>query len=562
MSTPSALLADELTSAIFDANPVAATLLGIRDRDDRLPDLSEAGDETFRAKVRDIAARAEEAATPGTHLGEDTVTLAVVRAHARVELDQLDARAVEYTVTDTFHAPAFGLLMMLPMTPLTEPAHADGYLARLAGIPAVLEATAERHRAGLAAGRTPVRRLADAAVAYLGRVLADPDGDPLHRPQPPDNGSPGASTFVERRDRLINEVVHPALARYRDLLATEVAPRGRPDERAGACWLPEGDEIYFRLVRAHTTTGRTPDELHQIGIDLVAELRDEYSMIGSRAFGTADTSTIFDRLRTDPALRWRDGSEMLAASRTATERAVRAVPAWFGHTLSRPCTVEAVPPAEAPGAEAAYYVPPALDGGRPGTYFVNTYGARERGRHTCEATSFHEAVPGHHLQMTVAQKLTDLPLLRRLIPFGAYAEGWALYAERLADEMGLYSGDLARLGMLTKDSTRAARLVVDSGLHAKGWSRQQAVGYLRANTPLSEEEVATETDRYLAAPGQALAYMVGRLEIQHLRAEAERRLGPRFSLRGFHTAVLNRGSLPLNVLAQVVRAWPGDPPIT
>jgi uncharacterized protein (DUF885 family) len=562
ISTPHQL-ADELADAIFDANPPAATILGVSDRDARLPDLSEAGDDAFRARLTDIAARADAAggggrggSCDGSCDGEDAVTLAVVRAQAQVELDHLASRAVEYTVTDTLWSPVVAVLMFLPMTTISEPAHADDYLARLAGVPAMLEAVAERHRAGIAAGRRPVRRLALAAVGHLDRVLAEVDSDPLRRPQPTAEAQ-ADPRFGDERDRLIADVVRPALGRYREVIASEVAPSGRDDDRAGVCQLPGGEEIYLRLVRAHTSTDRTPQELHRLGAEILTQLREEYAPLGARVFGSGDMAVIIDRLRTDRALRWRDGQEMLTVARMAIERAAGSAPAWFGTVPDQQCVVEPVPPAEAPGAGPAYYAPPGLDGGRPGTYFVNTHRAQERDRHTLEATTFHEAVPGHHLQLTLAQGLADLPLLRRLIPFAAYTEGWGLYAERLADEMGLYSDDVARLGMLSKDSTRAARLVVDTGLHAMGWSRQQAVDYLRMHTPMAEVDIGAEVDRYLAAPGQALAYMVGRLEIERLRAEAEATLADRFDVRAFHDTVLGSGSVPLSVLGQLVRDWAG-----
>jgi uncharacterized protein (DUF885 family) len=196
-----------------------------------------------------------------------------------------------------------------------------------------------------------------------------------------------------------------------------------------------------------------------------------------------------------------------------------------------------------------------MDGTRPGVYYANTDQVTERFRHQCECTAFHEAVPGHHFQLSIALELPDLPVLRRIADVNAYSEGWGLYTERLADEMGLYSSDFARLGMLTADSMRAGRLVVDTGLHAKGWSRAQAVEFLSANTPMAAVEIESEVDRYIAYPGQALSYMVGRLEIQRIRADAEAALGDRFDIRGFHDVVLGNGPLPLSVLAEVVRDW-------
>jgi uncharacterized protein (DUF885 family) len=568
--TTATQLADEALNAFLDAYPVAATLLGLRDRDARLTDYTEAGDAATRARISDIAARAralgpaEMPQAPGPPVGAKSrpegsdrdgwVTRAVVLQQAEAFVDRLDARAIEYTVTDNFIAPVAELLFSLPMIGIAEPAQADGYLARLAALPDALATIADRHRAGIATGRLPVHRLAEAAVAHLDRYLANRDGDPLRRPTPPAD-SAVAPGFPDERDRLIDEVVRPALARYRDAVAADVVPHGRPDDRAGLGWLPDGEAHYARLVRAHTTTGRSPDELHRTGLEIIARLREEFAEIGAEAFGTRDVSEILTRLRTDPELRWRDGDEVLAAARTVINRAEEVAPRWFGRLPSRRCVVEAVPADEAPGAPGAYYVPAALDGSRPGIYFANTYRAEDRHRHVAEATAFHEAVPGHHFQFTIAQELTDLPLFRRLAPVTAYDEGWGLYSERLADEMGLYSGPVARLGMVSEDAMRAARLVVDTGLHAKGWSRQQAVDYMLANTAMPQVEIDSETDRYIADPGQALAYMVGRLEIQRIRAAAEQALGARFDVRSFHDTVLGNGPLPLGVLDRVVQDW-------
>jgi uncharacterized protein (DUF885 family) len=281
----------------------------------------------------------------------------------------------------------------------------------------------------------------------------------------------------------------------------------------------------------------------------------EYREIGGRVFGVATEQEVFERLRTDPALRWTSADELLDAARAAIERAKAEAPKWFGRLPSQDCEVRPVPDDEAPGAAGAYYMPPALDGSRPGIYYANTYEVENRFRQACEATAFHEAVPGHHFQLTIAMELDELPLLRRLSAPNAYAEGWGLYTERLAREMGLYSDDVALLGMLTLDSMRAARLVVDTGLHAKGWSKQQALDYMQQNTPMAAVEIESEVDRYIAEPGQALAYMVGRLEILRIRAEAEAALGDRFDIRAFHDTVLGNGGLPLGVLDEVVKDW-------
>jgi uncharacterized protein (DUF885 family) len=548
-------LADELLHTALDLFPVAATLLGIRDRDDRMPDHAESAEQRVGARLADIAARAE-AVDPTGLSGPDRITRSVVRHLADGMADELATREVEYTVTDSMFAPAVGLLSNLPLVVITDQPQADAYLTRLRALPDTLATIADRHRAGVAAGRVPVTRLVEATVAHLDRYLADPDGDPLRRPRPQAGSGADIAGFDDARDRVLADVVRPALGRYRDALATDVAPHGRPEERPGLCWLPDGEAYYATKVRLHTTTtDRTPEDLHRTGRDLIDRLSEEYAEIGGRVFGTSDVAEIFRRLRTDPAMRWRDADELLAAARAAITRAEEAAPDWFGALPGQRCTVQAVPDTEAPGAPPAYYLPPALDGSRPGIYFANTHQVHERDRYVAEAVAFHEAVPGHHFQLTRSLELTDLPLVRRLSPFTAYAEGWGLYAERLADEMGLYSDDVARLGMLAQDSMRAARLVVDTGLHAHGWSRAQVVDYLRSHTVMSEVEIQTETDRYISAPGQALSYMTGRLEIQRIRAAAAQALGDRFDIRAFHDTVLGSGALPLTVLDEVVRAW-------
>ncbi|GAA4615277.1 DUF885 domain-containing protein [Saccharopolyspora hordei] len=532
-------LADELLALLHREDPFAATAVGVHGHDHELPDLSEAGGLARRSAAEDIARRA-------TALdGQDDVTRAVVVQQAAALVARVDARLVEHTLAFPLTSPAGTLLHHLPQA---RPDGVDGeraHLDRLAAVPAHLATAAERHRTGVAAGRLPLARAGRAAVANLDRYLAGPD--PLRAPAL-------TGTRVAERERLLADVVRPAFARYREVVATELVPRGRPDEQSGLCWLPDGGAVYESLVRVHTTTDRTPEELHRTGWDLLGELDAEYVEIGSRVFGAATATEVRQRLRTDPTLRWRSAADVLSTARETVERAERAAPGWFARVPAGRCAVEPVPDDEAPSV-SAYYSRPALDGSRPGTFFANTHRAEERERFTAEAVAFHEAVPGHHVQLALAQEVEELPMLRRLADVNAHVEGWALYAERLADEMGLYSGDLARLGMLAEDSLRAARLVVDTGLHARGWTRRRAVEFLLDHTLLSEVDAGVEVDRYAEWPGQALSYAVGRLEIQRLRARAERALGTAFDLAAFHDLVLTSGPLPMTVLAEVVEDW-------
>jgi uncharacterized protein (DUF885 family) len=343
------------------------------------------------------------------------------------------------------------------------------------------------------------------------------------------------------------------------VLADELLSVARDDEHPGLHWLDDGPELYRTLIKLHTGLDLTADELHQIGRHEVLEvLPAQFREIGRRAFGTDDLAEIFRHLLEDADLRYSDGDEILAHATHCLEAATAAMGDWFGIVPEAPCVLTPIPDYLASDAPAAYYTPPAPDGSRPGEYHVNLHDPTAKGRAETASIAFHEAIPGHHLQLAIAAERTDLPAFRRL-SWGhtAYVEGWALYTERLADEMGLYETDLDRLGMLASDAWRACRLVVDTGLHALGWSRQEAIDFMVAHAPVGRDEIETEIDRYIGMPGQALAYKVGQREILRLRAVAEARLGDRFSLPGFHDVVLGAATVSLPVLAERVEAWTG-----
>ncbi|MFL6140019.1 MAG: DUF885 domain-containing protein [Frankiaceae bacterium] len=546
-----AALADSLVVALFDADPLFATLVGVHDRDERLPDLSAAAQEATAERLVRLAATAREASAADA---DERVTRDVVVHAATAEAQRLRAGLVELTVTDLWVAPVAAMLAFFPDITLPEPELATAYLRRLEALPGYVGAAAERHRQGTAAGRTAVHHLVEAAMHQLDRWLDGSERDPFAVNEPP-AGWGGAERFVAERARIIAEVVRPAMAGYRDALRADVLPHARPADRAGLCWVPGGDELYATMTRLHTTTDATPHDLHALGLELMDRLDEEYAEIGQRAFGTSDVPVIHGRLRDDPDLRFRDADEMVHAALAAVRRAEDRAPEWFGTVPEQPCVVRPVPSEAADHAPGAYYMPASLDGSRPGVYYLNTLNAAHELRAGAEAVAFHEACPGHHFQSALLVESRSLPLLRRILSMTAYDEGWGLYSERLADEMGLYSDDLSRLGMLVADSMRAARLVVDTGLHALGWSREQAVGFCRERTPMALHDIEVEIDRYIADPAQALAYMVGRLEIQRLRAGAERTLGERFDPRAFHDVVLLNGSVPLGLLGELVAEW-------
>lgn len=527
-------LADELVEVLVAENPLYEMLQGLPGTGDRLND----PDEDAEAALRSRASRIADAARG---LDGDDLTREVVIAEAEAVATRIGSCLVEHTMHDSAVSPLGRLMEMLPQRQPENPDQERDYLTALAAVPDFLAKSGRRHLAGARAGRLPVARRVRVAIEHLDAHLAAPQDDPLRRPP---------LSSEEERDRLLSEEIRPAFAAYRDVLRE--LP-GRSDDEPGLCFLPDGGQTYTALARMHTTTDRTPEELHRTGLDLLAELDQEYAEIGSRVFGLRDAAEIRQRMRTDSALRWSSGEELLAAAKAAVARAEAAAPSWFGRTPKHRCRVEPFPADQAPDAVGAAYLPGPVDGSRAGTYFANTHAAEQRPRFLAEALAFHEAVPGHHFQISLAQQLDDVPLIRKVVGFNAHIEGWGLYAERLADEIGLYSDDLSRLGMLAMDSTRAARLVVDTGLHAFGWPRSKVVDFLRGHTLLPEVEVQSETDRYIEAPGQALSYMVGRLEIQRLRAQAERH--PGFDLHAFHDLVLAHGPLPLPALAEAVVSW-------
>jgi uncharacterized protein (DUF885 family) len=539
-------VAEEFFQVSMDAEPFTATVAGVAGWDAEVPDLSEAAEAATDRRLAGLERRLG-AIDPDGLGAQDRVThamLGVALADARA---MLAARWPEVTVSATMAGLQTAVLGLVPKVTLATPAQADDYLERCRKLPGCLDQAGDRLRAGLAAGRTPPALGVRAAIAQLAAYLAGPPAsDPLLSPVPP---AGAGAAWRERLAQVVAGEVRPAMARHRDLLAGQVLARSRPDDRCGLVHLPGGEAIYRATVRRHTTTDRDPLELHRVGLDLVAGLAEEYRELGSKVLGTSYLEAILARLRGDPALRFRTAAQILQSGRDALARATEALPAIVGRIPRAPCRVDEMSPYEAKDSVLGYYQPPSADGGRPGVHWLNTSAPETRTRYEYEALAFHESVPGHHLQFALAQELEELPRFRRFGYVTAFSEGWALYTERLADELGLYSGDLARFGMLSFDSWRACRLVVDTGLHQLGWSRGQAIDYLLANSALTRGNVENEVDRYVAEPGQALAYMVGRLELVRLRALATDRLGDRFDLRAFHDLVLGTGGVPLAVLA-------------
>lgn len=558
-TTPAAQLAalgDEYWQyALAEISPTVAMLLGDHRYDDRIEDVSRQTEDRHIAKLDDIVARAD-AIDPSMLSMDDQVTRGVLIHEAQGLADEMRSRLAEFDVS-----PSTGLhvqyLQVIGQLPITEPEHAEAMVVKLGKLGDLLGQAVFRLRQGMAMERTPPAVAVEKAIAQIDAYLAFPiEADPFAALTPPPvftDEQTGA--WREQLAAAVRDSVRPGYAAYREALAAEVGPKARPEERTGVNWLPDGADVYGRAIRRHTSLELPPFDIHQIGLGIIGELADEYRELGGKLLGTTDLDAIFDRLRNDPELRFGSREEIVAAAQGAMDRARAAIPEWFGRLPQAPCVMAEIPGPGAEEAPLAYYFPPAPDGSRPGQFFVNTTEPTTRTRFESEALAFHESIPGHHLQLAIAQELEDIPDFRKHATVNAYVEGWGLYTERLADEMGLYTSDTTRLGMLSFDSWRAGRLVVDTGIHALGWSRQDALDWLAANTPQALNNIETEVDRYIGWPGQALGYMLGRREIVRLRREAEDRMADRFDIRSFHDVVLGSGPVPLGILGDLVTAW-------
>jgi uncharacterized protein (DUF885 family) len=547
--TPARDLADRFHHRWLEANPFTASIYGIPGYDELVPDESEEGARAWRAEVAQFLEEADAIAA-GPLAPSEAVTLDATREAAAQELAGIDMARVEYTVTAMQYAGPSALLGLAARTVLIDAAAAEAYLTRMRRSGAWLDQISERLRAGARRGRLPVAPLAEQAITWAEDVLAAPVPEPLLVPRPPQGWS-GVAAWESQRETVAAEVVKPALARW---VATvrELLPRARPSGQAGLVHLPGGQEDYAQAVRIYTTLPLRPEELHQIGLDHVAALEARAVALGA-GLGLAGLDEVFGAVR-DSAGKI-PPEEAIREAAVAVKRAEARAAEFFPQPLPPPCEVTPMPRVVAVSGAAPHYTPPRLDGGRPGTYWFNTERPTAGTGWDMEVVAFHEAVPGHHLQLSRLQLLTDLPALQRQRSLPVFSEGWGLYAEQLAEEAGLYVDDRGVLGAISSSLLRAARLVVDTGLHFRGWSRERALEFMADHVPLPREFLADEVDRYVVVPGQALAYLTGKLEIIRLREEAQRRLGPEFSLPAFHAAVLDHGSLPMPTLARSIAGW-------
>jgi uncharacterized protein (DUF885 family) len=529
----------------YSAPAIARRAARLRESQTRLQRIDRAGIRGPDELNYDLYRELLDTAVQGLDLGNDAMPIrGVIPRSLRMPLNQMEG--VQQDIPRT-----------IALMPAATVADYENIVARLRASGALIDQTIALMRQGVSQGQTPPKiTLRDVAAQVQAQIVADPMSSPMlaaFRNWP-------AAVSAADRERLrqaavaaFTEQTRPAFVRLHEFLAGTYVPACRETTAASA--LPNGAALYTYNVRWHTTTARTPREIHELGEAEVKRIRAEMDkVIASVGFrGGFDAFKQF--LRTSPQFFFRDAASLVSAYRDVAKRADPELARLFGRLPQTPYGVVPVPDAVAPSQTTAYYEPGAFGAGRPGNMFANTYRLDARPRWEMEALTLHEAVPGHHLQIALAQELTSLPEFRKNSSYTAYVEGWALYAESLGEEMGFYQDPYAKFGQLTYEMWRAVRLVVDTGLHAMGWTRQQAIDFFAANTAKTTQDITVEVDRYIVWPGQALGYKMGQLKIRELRTKAERDLGPRFDVRSFHDTILGQGAVPLDVLERIVSDW-------
>ena len=549
---PSAVdeLSERFWEAILELNPVTATVYGDERYADRLDDPGPEG----RAATRRLMERtlAEVDAIPVDGLAtEDRITRDMLRVVAELGIEEDDQRIYQLRVVDQMSGPQQTLPQLTSFQTADTPARLDAFLARIHAYRDYMAANTGILREGIGSGLTSPRIVAERTIAQIERMLEVP----IDAAIVPSMIKVESDADREKIRDAIRDVAYPADRAYLDVLRTDYLPKTR--EEPGLWSAPNGDALYRTAIRSWTTLELDPEAVHRIGLEELDAIDDERRKI-SRAAGFGDDIDAYRRsIEADPDNTPRTKDELVARANEDIERGLAAAPRYFGRLPRAGVGVRPVEEFKEKDAPFAYYYPPTTDGSRQGIYYANGYDLPSRKYTKLATTTYHEAVPGHHFQITLEMENPDLNTFRRLgarMVGAAYVEGWGLYSERLADEMGLFRSEGERFGMLDAQAWRAARLVVDTGIHALRWPRQQSIDLLQ-KIGLSETDAVIETDRYICWPGQALTYKIGQREIERLRTELTARDGKDFDVRTFHDAVLGHGSLPLATLSRELPAW-------
>jgi uncharacterized protein (DUF885 family) len=558
--------------------PVFASSIGVHAFDDRWSERGPEARAAARARRQGYLERARELATH--ELSErDRLTLELFTAELE-SAEELEVCQLWAWSVSTRNNPLSELNEMALLANLDGIDRSAALLQRYRSFAPVIDAQIVDLRDGLSRGLVGDAETLRRTIDMLDRQLASPIDEwsalePVAKLESDDPLRVGVREAVAQQ-------IEPALRRHVALLRDELLPAARDGAQVGVSALPDGAACYAALIHHHTSEQPSAEQLHELGLTHIARIDEEFRTLGKRALGTPapvereasphggrrpstgdfhgraedELGEILVRLRSDPALYFETEAQIEDFARASLRAAEAAAPKWFGRLPKTPCEVRRIPDYEAPYTTIGYYRQPSDV--EPGIYFINTFAPTTRPRYEARVLAIHEAVPGHHTQVALAQELSDAPAFRRHGGTTVFVEGWALYTERLADEMGLYETDLDRLGVLSFDAWRAARLVVDTGIHAKGWTRAQAIEFMLAHTALAENNIVNEVDRYVGWPGQALAYKYGQIELLRLRAHAQAELGDRFDIAGFHDLVLGAGPVSLPILRARVESWIQD----
>jgi len=552
--TPVDALADRFWEAVLELDPTMATFYGDARYADRLEDPGPGGRARARALAERTAAEAAAIETAGLPT-EERITRDMLSVIADLHIEEDDQALYQLRVVDQVGGPQQLLPQLTQFQPADTPERLEAFIARLHAYPAFMAANAQNVRDGLASGLTAPRIVAQRTIAQIERMLAVP----IESAIVPSMVKVASEGDRERVREIVRDVVYPADLAFLDALRGDYLAATREDP--GLWSAPSGEALYRTAIRSRTTLDLDPDEVHRIGLEDLEAIEGERRAIARAAGFGDDTAAYRAALDAAPANTPATKDELIARASEDIERALAIAPRFFGVLPRAVCEVRPVEEYKEKDAPPAYYYPPAEDGSRPGIFYANGHDLPSRKYTKLAMMTYHEAVPGHHFQITLEMENPRLNAFRRLgsrMVGGSYVEGWGLYSERLADEMGLYRDEAERFGMLDAQAWRAARLVVDTGLHALRWPRQRSIDFLRV-AGLSETDAVIETDRYIGWPGQALTYKIGQRAIERLRADLSARDGSAFDLRAFHDALLGHGSLPLATLARELPNWLAAP---
>jgi uncharacterized protein (DUF885 family) len=543
-------LSDRFWEAILELNPVTATVYGDERFDDRLDDPGPEGRAATRRLMEQTLAEID-AIPAGDLPTEERITRDMLRVVAELGIEEDDQKIHQLRVVDQMSGPQQTLPQLTSFQTADTPARLDAFVARIHAYRDYMAANTGILRDGMASGLTAPRIVAERTIAQVERMLEVP----IESAIVPSMIKVASDADRERVRDAIRDVAYPADAAFLQVLRDEYLPLTR--EEPGLWSAPNGEALYRTAIRSWTTLELDPEAVHRIGLEELDAIDEERRTI-SRAAGFGDDIRAYRRsIEADPANLPRSKDELVARATEDIERGLAVAPRFFGVLPRTGVGVRPVEEFKEKDAPFAYYYPPAADGSRQGIYYANGYDLPSRTFTKLATTTYHEAVPGHHFQITLEMENPNLNTFRRLgsrMVGAAFVEGWGLYSERLADEMGLFRSEGERFGMLDAQAWRAARLVVDTGMHALRWSRQRSIDFLE-RIGLSETDAVIETDRYICWPGQALTYKIGQREIERLRAELTARDGGDFDIRTFHDAVLGHGSLPLATFARELPAW-------